>query len=154
MSEPMTEIIAGLLLYIQSQLGLVNPIEPPHVEFMPAVEIAEIACAQNCGEVKGWTPPGDTVYLNQDLRITHDKFDRSIILHELVHYTQFKYQLINRSNDCLSWKEREAQAYQIQSLWLREHNIKSHSLRLNKSIRSVQFVRCPPQAADGRVANL
>ena len=153
MSESMSEIIAGLLLFTQSQLGLVNPIEPPHFEFMPAVEIAEIACEQNCGDVKGWTPPGDTVYLNQDLNITRNMFDRSIILHELVHYVQYKYQLVNNMpSDCLTWKARETQAYQLQFQWLREHHITSNWQRLNTDMRNIQYVQCPP--ADNRIADL
>ncbi len=153
MSESMSEIIAGLLLFIQSQLGLFNPIEPPHIEFLQAVEIAEIACEQQCGDVKGWTPAlSDTVYLNQDLRITQDIFDRSIILHELVHYVQYKYQLTNMPTDCLTWKAREAQAYQMQFLWLHEHHITSNWQGLHSAMQRIQYLQCP--AADETVASL
>ena len=144
MSESMSEIIAGLLLFIQSQVGLFNPIEPPHIEFLQAVEIADIACEQQCGDVKGWTPAlGDTVYLNQDLRIAQDMFDRSIILHELVHYVQFKYQLINMPNDCLTWKAREAQAYELQFLWLREQHVTFNWQGLRASMQNIQYLQCP-----------
>lgn len=152
MSESMSEIIAGLLLFIQSQVGLFNPIEPPHIEFMQAVEIAELACEQQCGDIKGWTPPGSTVYLNQNLGITRDMFDRSIILHELVHYVQYKYQLVNMPTDCLTWKAREAQAYQLQLVWLREHHITSNWQGLHASMRNIQYLQCP--AADEAVATL
>lgn len=144
MSESMSEIIAGLLLFIQSQVGLFNTIEPPHIEFLQAVEIAELACEQQCGDIKGWTPPGSTVYLNQNLGITQNMFDRSIILHELVHYVQYKYQLTNMATDCLTWKAREAQAYQLQFLWLQEHKVSFNSLSLNIAMQNFHRVQCPP----------
>ncbi len=143
-SDSMAEIITGLLLFIQSEVGLFNSIEPPHIEFMPVVEIAEAACEQHCNEIKGWTPPGNTVYLSNDLSINLDMFDRSIVLHELVHYVQYKYQLANMASDCLTWKAREAQAYQLQFRWLQKHKVSFNSLNLNIAMRNFHRVQCPP----------
>lgn len=142
MSDSMPELITGLLLFIQSQLGLFNPIEPPHIEFMPVAAIAEVACEQPCGEIRGWTPPGETVYLSNELSINRDMFDRSIILHELVHYVQYKHQLMNMPSDCLTWKAREAQAYQLQFNWLQEHKVKYNSLSLKLTLQNFHRIKC------------
>lgn len=144
-TDSMSEVTAGLLLFIQSHLGLFNSIEPPHIEFMPVAEIVEIACNQPCGDIKGWTPAlGNTVYLSNELSINRDMFDRSIVLHELVHYVQYKYQLTNMATDCLTWKAREAQAYQLQFLWLQEHKVSFNSLSLNIAMQNFHRVQCPP----------
>ena len=152
-TDSMSEVTAGLLLFIQSHLGLFNSIEPPHIEFMPVAEIAEIACDRPCGHIKGWTPAlGSTVYLSNELSINRDMFDRSIVLHELVHYVQYKYQLTKMATDCLTWKAREAQAYQLQFLWLQEHKVSTNSLSLNIAMQNFHRVQCPP--ADDRSVEL
>ena len=142
MSESIPELITGLLLFIQSQLGLFNPIEPPNVEFLAMADITEIACQQPCGEVKGWTPPGDTVYLSNELRLNQDMFDRSIVLHELVHFAQYKHKLINEPSPCLTWKAREAQAYQLQLMWLQKHKVKYNSLSLKLTLQNFHRIQC------------
>lgn len=56
------------------------------------------------------------VYLVQPWSVD-DLFDRSVLLHELIHDVQ----LSNREWDCIGAPEWEA--YQLQDLWLTEHGI-------------------------------
>jgi len=151
-SDSMLEITTGLLLFIQSQMSLFNSIEPPHIEFMPVEEISDIACTMPCGGIKGWTPPGDTVYLSNELSINQDMFDRSIVLHELVHYVQYRYILTEKATDCLTWKAREAQAYKIQYEWLRKNNVRYNTMSLDLTMRNFHRVQCAPDA-DGHAAH-
>ncbi len=143
-SDSMLEITTGLLLFIQSQMNLFNSIEPPHIEFMSVEEISDFACAKPCGIIKGWTPPGDTVYLSNDLSINQDMFDRSIVLHELVHYVQYRYKLTEQGSDCLTWKAREAQAYKIQYEWLRLNKVRYNTMSLDLTMRNFHRVQCSP----------
>ncbi len=152
MSEPTSELLIGLLLFIQTELGLFNDISPPHIVFMAEDEIAEFVCEQPCANynsikgIKGWVPPpGDNVYLSQDLNFTHNMFDRSIVLHELVHYVQYKYQLSVKQTDCLTWKTREAQAYELQSLWLKHNKVQHNNLRFIMAMRNFHRLQCPPE---------
>ena len=150
-SDSMLEITTGLLLYIQSHMSLFNSIEPPHIEFMPVEEITKIACTKPCGVIKGWTPPGDTVYLSNELSINRNMFDRSIVLHELVHYVQYKYNLNEKTNDCLTWKAREGQAYEIQYEWLRQNKVHYNSLSLNLTMRNFHRVQCSGEDSSVRL---
>jgi len=151
-ADSMQELVAGLLLFVQSELGLFNPIEPPHIEFMPATEISDVACNQPCDEIKGWAPPGDTIYLSNDLRVGKDDFDRSILLHELVHYVQYKHELVDMTSSCLTWKARESQAYELQYEWLRINKVRYNTYDFKVAMQNFHRVQCP--AEEGLSAKL
>jgi hypothetical protein len=85
---------------------------PPALTWVDARAVVE-ACACR--------PPAfyrdNTAYLSSALDLT-DVFDRSILLHELVHHVQ--WMAGGRAGSCEEWRRREELAHAVQNAWLAE----------------------------------
>ena len=62
--------------------------------------------------------PGEGIYLDDSLKPEANLFDRSILLHELVHYVQDMSGERADVKPCLRWYQREQEAYAIQKVFL------------------------------------
>lgn len=119
----LAEIVAELLLFAQGFTGYAAADRLPEVVFVPQAELQEQACDNPC-EVFGWHPHGsDVVYLDARMDPVRDLKDRSILLHELVHYLQQENQAFDAETTCLSWAYREQEAYRVQGAWLMRNNV-------------------------------
>ncbi len=58
------------------------------------------------------------VYMDDNLDIEHNEFDRSILLHELVHHAQAVMGKYEDLSLCENWKSSEIEAYRIQDMFL------------------------------------
>lgn len=116
----LSELVAELLVAIKLISGQPIPAEQPRVAFVPAATIQSQACDRPC-QVYGWFPPGRTIYLDDRLRPDEDSWSKSILLHELVHYVQYRNAPTASVTDCDGWSAREREAYDIQVEWLRRN---------------------------------
>ena len=132
----------SMLVYIHAHLGISGPIQPPDIEIIASQQLEQIACPDGCSEIKGWTTPNNIVYLSADLDM-NNSYDRSVIFHELVHHVQYRHKLSIERTDCLTWKAREAQAYQMQIEWLQKTKTPFNSLRVNQAMRNFHRIKCP-----------
>ena len=71
----------------------------------------------NCA-IKAWYKPGEGIFLDESLKPETNMFDRSILLHEMVHYFQDMAGYYGRVEGCDRWFHRELNAYEIQNRYL------------------------------------
>ncbi len=101
------------------------PPEYPEVIFLPTVELNQLACKGTCS-VLGHFAGGRQIYLDDRLKPLTNLFDRSVLLHEMVHYLQNlegshhvdPSDTGNDAEQCRLWYKREREAYTIQEAFL------------------------------------
>ena len=76
------------------------------------------ACGGRCRYVRAAYVPGDGIYLDDSLDPERSAMDRSIVLHELVHYVQDLTHRYGHLGDCERRRAEELEAYAIQNAYL------------------------------------
>ena len=76
--------------------------------------------------------------IDDNLDIEHNEFDRSILLHELVHHAQTVMGKYEDLSLCESWKSSEIEAYRIQDMYLARV---ASAKRIPRML--TQALRCP-----------
>ena len=89
----------------------------PEIIRVPHERIEEIVCRAKCAALAVYRP-GEGIYLDDSLKPETSLFDRSILLHELVHYVQEMSGEHADMKPCLRWYQREQEAYAIQKIFL------------------------------------
>jgi len=112
-------LIAGLLTWIHVNAGLDMPPDRPEVAFVPHAELEKAVCRKPC-EVLGFSPDdaSDIIYLDQGLDIRNDVCQRSILVHELVHFMQRRAKRFADQSPRARTHWREMEALQIQRMYL------------------------------------
>ncbi len=128
MTTSVEALVLQLLTAISSIAGYSLPERAPEVAFVPQSYLEARACSQPC-DIQGWFPPGQVVYLDERLDPQNDVWDRSILLHELVHYLQQEEGAFTETVTCEVWLKREAEAYEIQYRWLVAQQVSPRLLR-------------------------
>jgi hypothetical protein len=111
------QVVKQLSLAIDRLSNHKTPKEPPHVYRVPHAELELIVCGANCA-IKAWYKPGEGIFLDESLKPETNMFDRSILLHEMVHYFQDMSGYYGRVEGCDRWLHRELNAYEIQNRYL------------------------------------
>lgn len=122
------KLVAELLIAIHGLSDYPVPAEQPSVEFVAHEVLEREACGGPCA-IYGWYPPGQTIYLDDRLDPANDVGDRSILVHELVHYLQQESGPYTGHLNCGAWTQREGEAFDIQIRWLREQGVPLWRLR-------------------------
>ena len=115
-----TQLISDLLYAVQALAGYSAPVQTPAVEFVPHLTLEEMACEGHC-DIRGWYAGGGTIYLDDHLDPANNLWDRSIVVHEMVHYLQDRAGAFGAVPTCRRWIEREEEAYAVQRRWLRKN---------------------------------
>ena len=89
----------------------------PEVHRVTHAQIEAMACQQAC-RVRAIYVPHLGVYMDDNLDIEYNEFDRSILLHELVHHAQAVMGKYEDLSLCQNWKSSEVEAYRIQDTYL------------------------------------
>ncbi len=98
--------------------------EPPTLVYLSSAELRSKACNSPC-PVLAYYAGGREIYLDQSLNPLVSLFDRSILLHEMVHYMQAQQEDEMHALEgagprvrCRVWYEREYEAYAVQQRFL------------------------------------
>jgi len=114
---PMEQLVPALLTAIDRLSKYSRPETVPEVRRVARERIAELACPGPCG-VRAIYLPGEGIFMDQRMRPETDLFDRSVLLHELVHYVQDLTNERAEMEPCKRWYFREFEAYAIQKRFL------------------------------------
>ena len=101
----------------------------PEVHSLPQYEIQRRLCGGRSCRIKAYYHPEAGVIVDETLDFQNDPFDRSILLHELVHHLQKttgKYEII--TSFCSRRISEELEAYEIQNRYLSEVHARRRAL--------------------------
>jgi len=118
----LSSLIAELFATIHLLAGYAPPTVAPEVHQVPQAEIGERFCHAPCA-IRAIYDPALGVYLDEKLDVVNNIFDRSILLHELVHHVQaIRGRFDVGSSDCMRRNANEREAYSLQNRYLMEMN--------------------------------
>ena len=120
--ESIKAIAVSLLTWINVNTEYKLPPEIiPEIHIIPASEVQDMVCGKPCPAYAWITEKADKIYLSDILKVDEDVCDRTILLHELVHFAQRKTNKFASS----PLEERrhlmEMNAIIIQNIYLAEH---------------------------------
>ena len=111
------QLLPALLSALRQLSKYAVPAELPEIYRVPQERLQEMACTGKCA-VLGTYRPGEGIYLDERLNPETSLFDRSVLLHELVHYVQELNGELSDMRPCDRWYHREQEAYAIQKNFL------------------------------------
>ena len=114
-------LVAGLLTWINVHSTLPLPKDQPEVSFLPHNELENVVCHHPCA-VLGFSPDDDSdvIMLDQSLELTKNACDRSILLHELVHFMQRRDKRWSDEKPEVRSHWREMEALEVQRAYLEQ----------------------------------
>jgi hypothetical protein len=111
-------LVTSLLLNISSIAGYHVPAERPEVHIVPAAQIQQRVCAKPC-RARAFYTPDEGIYIDASLDLKYDFYDRSILVHELVHFMQHSSgRFSGEAPGCARYAAEETDAYDIQNKFL------------------------------------
>lgn len=124
----MKELLTSLLLWISAHSGYGVPPDLPEIQFKSRAEIISIVYGEKAIENQDRQIDGTYDYQTNTICLRNDwnprkKENHGALLHELVHFLQYKNGLrfTTASEKCLA----ESIAYTLQIKWYEENNIPS-----------------------------
>ena len=96
---------------------------PPPVMRVPLATLQQAGCAGGPCEAQGAYIPGRGVLLLDTLDIDGNPRDRSVLVHELVHYLQDRFGRFGKESACDRYVDREMEAYGVQDRYLSRYNM-------------------------------
>ncbi len=97
----------------------------PPIALVTQDEINRVVCKKPCA-VRAAYIPQRGVLLAESLDPINTPLDRSILLHELVHYLQEINNRYSEMTPCKRWFQREHEAYAVQNQYLYKINANRH----------------------------
>ena len=117
-SATLAGLVGELFNAIHAVSGLAIPAQAPEIHQVPQAVIEEKFCQGPC-RVRAAYHPDMGVYLDERLDLVHSSFDRSVLLHELVHHVQATSGNFDGQPDtCQRATREEREAYEIQNRYL------------------------------------
>ena len=117
------ELQVTLLSWAVTLSGLPAPDSPPTLRRMPHAFFVRNACNGSECKVLGWFPPGDTVYVDERLDPQNNLLASSIVVHEMVHYLQFRAAGKGLEFSCAQSIALERQAYGAQREFITRYGV-------------------------------
>jgi hypothetical protein len=125
--------LVSLMVELFAAIRLVSaypsPAVLPEVHFLPQIEIQRRLCSGQPCRIKAFYHPDAGVLVDESLDLRNDAFDRSILLHELVHHLQKttgKFDIVR--SFCSRRISEELEAYEIQNRYLSEIHARRRAL--------------------------
>ena len=118
-TRPLTEaeLVPALLAALDQLSRYPRPAVVPEIFRVPQERLHELVCTAKCGVLATYQP-GEGIFLDERLKPETNLFDRSVLLHELVHYVQEINHERGDARPCERWYYREVEAYAIQKTFL------------------------------------
>jgi hypothetical protein len=114
---PMHELLPWLINAVDQLSKYPRPKSLPPIHRVPRFVIQDLVCASECGVLATYRP-GEGIYIDERMHPETNLFDRSVLLHELVHYVQDLANERGEMEECKRWYYREQEAYAIQKQFL------------------------------------
>ena len=111
------ELMPALVSALDQLSKYHRPVALPEVIRVSHERIEAMVCNAKCGALAAYRP-GEGIYLDERLQPETNLFDRSVLLHELVHYVQDMSDEHGDMRPCMRWYQREQEAYAIQKIFL------------------------------------
>jgi hypothetical protein len=118
----MNELYAVLLSWATTLSGYPAPDVPAEIVAVSHEVLVERACGGRECKVLGWFPPGQRIYVDERLGPADDLVAASILVHEMVHYLQYRSGSFD-GLDCAKSIELEREAYAIQREFLLRYGV-------------------------------
>ena len=121
--EPLsaTEDLEPLLRSLFAAISMLSDYEAPEalppVFQVPQLMIEAKVCDEPCNVSAAYVPR-EGVFLAENLDPVHQPVDRSVLLHELVHYLQQRHHKFAHMTGCERERAKEQEAYAIQNAYL------------------------------------
>ena len=126
MDHALASLVTELLTTIHLLSGYPVVTVQPEIHRLPRAAIAQRVCHKPCG-VRAYYRPDWGVLLDESLNVESDAFDRSILLHELVHYVQAaRGRFDTMPSACDRWNAAEREAYALQNQFLADVHSAKH----------------------------
>lgn len=110
------DLMADLLIFVVSATGYHGAPVAPEVVPVARPVLEQRVCGKLC-PVFALFDPDQGILVDDKLDLPHNHAAQSVLLHELVHYLQWR--ATGRSAaTCDEWLAREREAYRIQFTWL------------------------------------
>ena len=111
------ELMPALISALDQLSKYHRMVASPEIIRVPHERLEEMVCKAKCAALATYRP-GEGIYLDEKLKPETSLFDRSILLHELVHYVQDMNGEHDDMRPCMRWYQREQEAYAIQKIFL------------------------------------
>ena len=125
----LTSLMVELFTAIRLVSGYPSPDVLPQIQRASVAEMQQKICSGRSCAVRAFYHEDWGVYLDETLDVRNNAFDRSILLHELVHHLQKttgKFDAV--PNFCVRRNAQELEAYQIQNRYLAQQGASSRAL--------------------------
>ena len=130
----LSSLMVELFTAIRLVSGYPAPESVPEIHLVPESEMQQRVCAGRPCRVKAFYHPEWGVYVNEDMDVVNDPFDRSILLHELVHHLQKTTGKFDAMPSiCIRRNAQEMEAYEIQNRYLSEQQASRRAVAMNWS---------------------
>jgi hypothetical protein len=120
-----SKLLLSLLTAISGYTGYAIPGDPPHIETLPHDVLEQRVCGRPC-QVYAFTFPDGEIVIDEALAIGADPVATSILVHELTHFLQMRSSVHPRQVTCRVWNDREREAFEVQTRWLRDTSVNIH----------------------------
>lgn len=130
-----------------------DPSVLPEVHALPQAEIQRRLCEGRSCRVKAYYHPDSGIIVDEALDLSGDVFDRSVLLHELVHHLQKttgRYQEV--ASFCSRRISEEIEAYEIQNRYLSQLHSPRRALSMGWAGRctdEVDAIKLPVASTGG-----
>ena len=111
------ELLPALFSALDQLSKYPRPATFPALYRIPHADLEQMVCGAPCAALAIYRP-GEGIYLDEKLKPETNLFDRSVLLHELVHYVQDLNNERGDTKPCMRWYYREQEAYAIQKNFL------------------------------------
>lgn len=124
------KVALELLVAIHANSSYPVPNSVPQIQSVPVEVMQQKLCGKPCA-VKAFYHPEWGIYLDENLDLEGSAFDRSVLLHELVHYLQNTIGRFEKMPvSCERNYQAEIEAYKIQNLYLVSINSPKRALHM------------------------
>jgi hypothetical protein len=127
-----SKLVASLLTAISGYTGYAIPGDLPNIEAVPHSVLEQRVCGRPC-QVYGFTFPNGQIVVDEALAIGTDPVATSILVHELTHFLQMKSIAHAGPITCRVWNDREREAFEVQTRWLRDTAVNVHVFSVEMS---------------------
>lgn len=119
----MDELYAVLLSWAVTLTGYSPPAHPPEIMVVSHAYLEEAACEGRHCKVLGWFPPGERIFIDDQLDAQDDLYASSVVVHEMVHYLQQTSGKYHAPYSCQEAIAMEREAYAAQQAYLVRYGV-------------------------------